>query len=103
MLCNFAPHDVPEPGLRRHVCTRCGYVTKPIPDLGQRIKRRCDRKGLGDYLAYWLVFLGITKARVRELVGGECGCESRQQALNRIGWELSDRWASALKWLGWKQ
>jgi hypothetical protein len=41
--------------------------------------------GLGDMVAAGLSAVGITKERVSALVGGDCGCEQRQEALNDFG------------------
>ena len=43
------------------------------------------RKGLGDFVAAGLESIGITKKRVRKILGGSCGCQRRQVALNKIG------------------
>jgi hypothetical protein len=43
------------------------------------------RKGLGDRVADGLASVGITKERVSKLVGKDCGCAKRQEALNRLG------------------
>lgn len=43
------------------------------------------KPGLGDMVAAGLSAVGITKERVSALVGGDCGCWERQEALNRIG------------------
>ena len=42
-------------------------------------------KGLGDYVSDGLAAVGITKERVSKLVGKDCGCKKRQEALNRLG------------------
>lgn len=44
--------------------------------------------GLGDMVAAGLSAVGITKERVSALVGGDCGCQARQEALNRLGHKL---------------
>ena len=41
--------------------------------------------GLGDRVADGLAAVGITKERVSKLVGKDCGCKKRQEALNRLG------------------
>jgi hypothetical protein len=41
--------------------------------------------GLGDMLAYGLTALGVTPARVEEVIGGPCGCYQRQDAINEWG------------------
>jgi hypothetical protein len=43
------------------------------------------RHGLGDMVAAGLSAVGITKKRVSALVGGDCGCQQRQEALNELG------------------
>ena len=46
------------------------------------------RPGLGDMVASGLSAVGITKERVSKLVGGDCGCDKRQEALNALGRRL---------------
>jgi hypothetical protein len=41
--------------------------------------------GLGDMIAAGLSYVGITKERVAAIVGGDCGCDGRQQFLNEAG------------------
>jgi hypothetical protein len=41
--------------------------------------------GLGDIVSGWLSAFGITKDRVSRVMGGPCGCEERQAALNIAG------------------
>jgi hypothetical protein len=41
--------------------------------------------GLGDMVAAGLSAIGITKERVSAVVGGDCGCAKRQEALNKLG------------------
>ncbi len=66
-------------------CTRCGvYVTRPA------VIRDCAGPGLGDMVAAGLSAIGITKERVSAVVGGPCGCDGRQAAMNAAG----------AKWLG---
>jgi hypothetical protein len=43
------------------------------------------KTGLGDMVAAGLSAVGITKERVSNLVGGDCGCAKRQEALNELG------------------
>lgn len=43
------------------------------------------RPGLGDMVAAGLSAIGITKERVSAVVGGDCGCAKRQEALNELG------------------
>ena len=44
-----------------------------------------ESPGLGDRVADGLAAVGITKERVSKLVGKDCGCKKRQEALNRLG------------------
>lgn len=46
------------------------------------------RRGLGDWLAWLLSSVGITKARVEKVTGKPCGCDKRQQKLNELGEKL---------------
>jgi hypothetical protein len=48
------------------------------------------KMGLGDYVAAGLSAIGVTKDRVEAVVGGPCGCDGRQAAMNAAG----------AKWLG---
>jgi len=43
------------------------------------------KPGLGDMVAAGLSAIGITKERVSKVVGGDCGCKQRQEALNALG------------------
>jgi len=43
------------------------------------------KPGLGDMVAAGLSAIGITKERVSAVVGGDCGCAKRQEALNALG------------------
>jgi hypothetical protein len=43
------------------------------------------KQGLGDIVAAGLSSVGITKERVSNLVGGDCGCAKRQEQLNALG------------------
>jgi hypothetical protein len=43
------------------------------------------KPGLGDMVAAGLSAIGITKERVSAVVGGDCGCANRQEALNALG------------------
>lgn len=98
-LCTFAPTgEVDKRGWKKHRCSRCYYETVWIIDRGQPIYRTCDRQseGWGDKAARWLSHFGITKPRMEALVG-DCGCDKRQERLNQVGWELSDRWAKLLQ------
>jgi len=58
---------------------------------------------IGDVVSRVLAFLGITKARVKAVVGGDCGCERRQQNWNAWGfaWQrrLLERYYAARIWL----
>lgn len=69
------------------VCSRCGRSASC--DESSTPTARC-LAGLGDYVASALDAIGITKARVEAVVGGPCGCQDRQAAMNAAG----------AKWLG---
>lgn len=43
------------------------------------------KPGLGDMVAAGLSAIGITKERVSAVVGGDCGCQQRQDAMNEWG------------------
>ena len=67
------------------VCSRCGFT---LCNARPPIRRRCgmqSKHGLGDMVAAGLSAIGITKARVSALAGGDCGCHKRQEALNALG------------------
>lgn len=51
------------------------------------VMRNCvwEAPGLGDMTAAGLAAVGITKERVEAIVGGPCGCDERQEALNEFG------------------
>ena len=64
-------------------CRRCGFVAKT-----RDTRKSCTPKpkpGLGDIVAAGLSAIGITKERVSAVVGGDCGCAKRQEALNALG------------------
>ncbi len=70
---------VPENGV---ACEVCGKV------LRAGVRRRCPGaapRGLGDRVADTLALAGITKERVEAVLGGPCGCDQRQEALNDLG------------------
>lgn len=79
-LCTFA---TVEPGLHR--CTTCGRLAR---HRNTNIHAECrgpQPLGLGDMIAAGLITIGITKERVAAIVGGDCGCDGRQQTLNEWG------------------
>ena len=62
-------------------CRRCGAVRRTA-EAPENYFRRCDQpraklRGLGDLLASGLAAVGIKKQP-------GCGCEARQEALNRL-------------------
>lgn len=70
--------DIDPASLRCRVCG--ARVTKT------GVSRNCrPPAGLGDYVAAGLSAVGITSDRVEALVGGPCGCDERQKALNEWG------------------
>jgi hypothetical protein len=62
-------------------CSNCGHML--LPGVG----RLCagPPPGLGDRVAAGLATIGITKERVEAVVGGPCGCDGRQAAMNAAG------------------
>ncbi len=52
---------------------------------GLPLMRKDSRPGLGDRVASALSAVGITKERVEAVLGGPCGCDQRQEALNDLG------------------
>lgn len=83
-------------------CPVCGHVAKKLPtfrecrpvppppaprpkDAGLSIEEAQQRaRGLGDMTADSLAAIGITKERVAYWLGN-CGCEARQEWLNKVG------------------
>lgn len=43
------------------------------------------KPGLGDMVAAGLAAVGITPERVSAVIGKDCGCSKRKQALNDLG------------------
>lgn len=74
-------------------CSRCGYRARKANTF-----RRCRPPAepapimLGDLVAAGLERIGITKAAVSAIVGGDCGCERRQSWLNEASVAVQ-RWA----------
>lgn len=68
-------------------CSRCGVAMR-TPFINRNCGQDKSHPGLGDMVAAGLSAVGITKERVSALVGGDCGCQQRQQALNRLGHRL---------------
>lgn len=71
-------------------CVRCGYALRRNYDaLPSRVCDKQDeplpKRGLGDIVAAGLSKVGITKTLVEAIVGGPCGCDERQEALNELG------------------
>lgn len=99
MLCTFEPITEPnEEGKRNWQCSReaCGIVSGWTLDQADRITATCKvpdpqkPEGLGDKLARYLSYVGITQARM-EIIGWTCNCAERQAIMNQVGWQLSDR------------
>ena len=54
----------------------------------------------GDVIARVLDFFGITKDRVRVISGrADCGCQGRQDKINRLGFELQIRFGLFVDWI----
>lgn len=90
------PYEPIGDGLYR--CPRCGHKTRRKYDAPPR--RACERLGLGDRVELTLGAWGITKRGwTRALVylrliepGKSCGCDGRQEKLNRIGDGVAKWW-----------
>lgn len=60
-------------------------MTLAQPEPPEKNAETPQRMGLGDMVASGLSAVGITKERVSQIVGRDCGCRKRQQALNELG------------------
>ena len=69
------------------VCQQCGRRVKATGSFPPVAVCK-SQAGLGDMVADGLAAFGITKARVSAIVGGDCGCDGRQAALNKLGESL---------------
>lgn len=63
-------------------CVRCKSLFSSVDTFANC--QSDSRPGLGDIVAAGLSAIGITKERVSRVVGGDCGCAQRQEALNDI-------------------
>lgn len=85
MRCQFAIKQQ-EDGRYWATCVACG---RSVVTRTRNVVAQCRevQPGLGDMVAAGLAGVGITKARVEAVIGWPCGCEERQEWLNRIGHE----------------
>ena len=60
-------------------------VDHPSYPRTQKPGTKQPKAGLGDMVASALAAIGITKERVSAVVGGDCDCPQRQEALNELG------------------
>lgn len=60
-------------------------VDHPAYPRQQKAGTEPPKMGLGDMVAAGLSAVGITKERVSAVVGGDCGCQQRQEAINEWG------------------
>jgi len=71
----------------------CDFTTGACPACGFRgrsgLRRNCTKPGLGDLVEKMLTAVGITKQRVAKITGKPCGCQKRQEALNRLGRKIT--------------
>ena len=86
-------------------CVRCGFSATELPyfrvckNLEETAREVIEyhathrisvpRFRLGDAAESVLKQIGITKARVKAATGKDCGCASRQAAMNRVGEAIS--------------
>lgn len=80
------------PRLRAVMQNKWGwYIDPDLIDLTNddvdkpKVSERRTKRGLGDRVEQALSMIGITKERVEEWVGEECGCAERQEKLNQLG------------------
>lgn len=82
-------------------CKRCGYLARikkthrscqTIDEMAENIAKATapawvpvPNPMVGDRLANALAYFGVTKERVAQAVGGDCGCAERQTGLNKAG------------------
>lgn len=82
-------------------CPTCGYRAKH-----ERTFRRCRPPAepqpvmVGDLVASALESVGVTKAVVSRVVGGDCGCQGRQNWLNEAGVKVQNAARQAIKAAG---
>lgn len=76
MKCIIEATDDPQ----YHTCKRCKQPHRAV-NVPEKCHRVCRRKGMGDWLAKFFAWLGFKKKP-------GCGCDKRQQALNRAGARL---------------
>jgi hypothetical protein len=95
MNCTFRHLSTEPTGKHRYRCVSCGRETAPTASPADRVFAKCRRKsrGLGDWVAWLLGLIGITKRRaqaVARAVGRQsCGCGERQEKLNELGDKLT--------------
>lgn len=103
---DWLPQDLCEPALRanakvlgQHFLHLDKMYRRDVPEAAEKnvllemLRNRYPEKnaqppqqmGLGDMVASGLSAVGITKERVSQIVGRDCGCQKRQQALNELG------------------
>ena len=94
MICTFRRLSTEPTGKHRYRCVRCGRDTAPTSHPADKVFAKCRRttRGLGDWLAWLLAAIGVTKRRaqaVARAMGKEsCGCAERQEKLNEVGERL---------------
>ena len=85
MQCDFEEFEpAREDGWRRMRCTRCGLITAPTPHPPEMIHAVCQKRGLGDYIAIGLAYVGITSALVSSIIGRPCNCPQGQEWFNSL-------------------
>lgn len=95
MKCDFVP--VGDGSFRCRRCQRLPVWPNDHSDPA-RIHATCRLPGVGDWAAYYLAWFGLTKDRVRRVKGWlglqrKCGCQERQETVNRWGHRLRRAWA----------
>lgn len=82
-------------------CPTCGYRAKH-PKTYRRCRPPAEPKPVlvGDLVAAGLERIGITKELASKVVGGDCGCQKRQNWLNEAGVKVQNAARQAIKAAG---
>ena len=97
LLCDFTDDGVcprcgstGEPGKTTRACQTPDEVTRALVEAAAPPWVRIPNPKLGDAVAATLAAVGITKERVSRIVGGDCGCDGRQEALNAASGKVAE-------------
>jgi hypothetical protein len=87
VLCAFVPEGEAGGEFLTHRCTRCGYLTVPIPNQGQAILRNCDVLPSGERRPEPGTKLHEVLAEVGISGDDDCGCSAFAATMNAWGVE----------------